>query len=220
MKEPSFFLWVSPRHLNFVPIHAFLRQNCFSSQKKKKNNWKMLLLLLRYDCYLLCNPLTCHSGSDAFSGVFFVHLNTNSIKEFFQQTCRATRVGQALVFLLQRISKRTTIEAVTTKGISRMWFGIFCFMGLHSLHPLHRYLAVEQRTWGCHFAWHQQRHRADSVNVERSQVERGLFPLGSGDGNKPAQARQENTGRQAELIYTVTSSVYMSIWHKKTRHAL
>lgn len=114
----------------------FCTHTCISKAKllqfieeEKKNHWKKLLLLLRYDCYLLCNPLTCHSGSDAFCGVFFVHLNTNSIKEFFQQTCRATRVGQALVFLLQRISKRTTIEAVTTKGISRMWFGIFCFMG-------------------------------------------------------------------------------------------
>lgn len=62
------------------------------------------------------------------------------------------------------------MEAVNTKGISWMWFGIFCFTA-----PLHCYLAAEQRTRGCHFAWHQQRHWADSVSAGRSQVERGLF---------------------------------------------
>ncbi len=103
-------------------------------------------------------------------GTFFVQANARWIKEFLLQTCRATREGQPLVFLLQRIFNRNKMEAVTTKGISRMWFGIFCFMG-----PLHCYLAVEQRTWGCHFAWHQQRHWADSVSTGRSQVERGLF---------------------------------------------
>jgi len=102
----------------------------------------------------------------------------------------------------------TKMEPVTTDGISRMWFGIFCFVG-----PLLCYLEVQQRTWGCHFAWNQQKHCADSVRAGRSQVER-VFSSGMGACNKTALERQKNTGRQPELIFTFTSSP-CRLWHKR-----
>lgn len=170
---------------------------------------------LQYDCHLSYSSLPCHFGFDAFLGIFYVRHDANSIKEFFSQTCRATRVGQPLVFLLQQISSELRWRLSPIRVLAECDLVFSALWG-----PLHCYLAVEQRTWGCHSAWHQQRHWADSVSAERSQVEKGSFPLGWGDGNKTASERDENTGRQLELICTVTSSLFRACDIKERRDVL